>query len=69
LRQQAEASAAREHAIKQLRGYRQDYAEAHFVSTTVDVRMWADRQDAVSETATAAGLMDEEVESFLYGDG
>jgi hypothetical protein len=31
--------------------------------------MWADRQDAVSETATAAGLMDEEVESFLYGDG
>ena len=59
LRQQAEASAVSEQAIKQLRSYRQDYAEADCVSTTVDARMWADRQDAVSETATAAGLTNE----------
>ena len=62
---------AREQAIKELRGYRRQYAEADNVSLSLDARMWERWEErvseAVSEAAMDAGLTEKEVEDALYG--
>jgi len=58
----------REQAVKQLRDYRRDHAEADNVSLSLDARMWEGREERVSETAMDAGLTEKEIEGILYGD-
>jgi len=58
---------AREQAIKQLRGYRRQYAEADNVSLSLDARMRERWEERVSEAAMDAGLTEKEVEDALYG--
>jgi hypothetical protein len=60
---------AREQAIKQLRDYRRDRAEADNVSLSLDARMWESLEERVSEAAMDTGLTEKEVEDILYGDG
>jgi len=60
---------AREQAIKQLRDYRREYAEADNISLSMDAGMWERWQEEVSAAATDAGLTEEEIEGALYGDG
>ena len=59
---------AREQAVKQLRDYRRDHAEADNVSLSLDARMWESWEERVCETARGAGLTEKEVEGILYGD-
>ena len=65
---EAMTTEAREQAIKQLRGYRRQYAEADNVSLSLDARMWKRWEERVSEAAMDAGLTEKEVQDALYGD-